>query len=115
MTWEPRLTVIVILFDESGSGEVLAPSFMIEKAAIAIAAKSLLVVSPRVGAEQDTTGFQGRMQLSQYPREWAWPLRDDLHNWICVIEEMEKISLSDQHRLHEIGKFLDKELDFDVA
>ena len=49
--------------DESGSGDVIAPGVEIEKAVIAIAAQSLLVVSSRVGAEQDAIGLQGGMQF----------------------------------------------------
>ena len=48
VTWSPRRTVIVLHFDESRGGHVVAPGVEIEKAAIAIAAESLLVVSSRI-------------------------------------------------------------------
>lgn len=68
---------------------------------------------PRYGTPVYADGSTGDSDL--YPRGWMWPLRVDLHDWICVVEEIDEISLSDEDRLHEIGKFLDEEFDFDVA
>ncbi len=65
--WWPEITLHL---DESDGGDVIAPGVEFEEAAIAIAAKTFLVVSSRVRAEQDTSRFQGRCEFEQNPRQF---------------------------------------------
>ena len=60
---EPRWAEVTLHFEEPRSDDVIAPSVEIEKTAKAITAQPLLVVSSRVGAEQDAIGLQGGMQI----------------------------------------------------
>ena len=45
---EPRRAEVTLHLEESGIGEVIAPGVEIEEAAIAVTAKTFLVVSSRV-------------------------------------------------------------------
>jgi hypothetical protein len=54
----------VVYLDKSRGRDISAPSIEIEKAGKAISVQSFLVVSSRVGAEQDAIGLQGGMQVA---------------------------------------------------
>ena len=68
---------------------------------------------PRYGTPVYEDGSIGDPDF--YPRGWSWPLPDFLDDWLCVTDEMDEVPLSDEERLQEVTKFLEKEFDFDFA
>ncbi len=57
-------------FDEAGVGQVRAPALKIVIGAVTLAVPAFDVVAARVGAKENAVGFEGRMQLAQYARQF---------------------------------------------
>lgn len=57
-------------FDKTGSKQMLPPGGKVVIGAIAFAADALFVAAARIRTEQDSGGFQRRLQLAQHARQF---------------------------------------------
>ena len=66
-----RRAVVVVQLAKTRGGDVGAPRLGIMKAAVAPTGPTFLVVAPRVRAEEDSAGFEGRREVAEDPGELA--------------------------------------------
>src|SRR4029077_17847048 len=70
---QARRTMIVGNLDEAGGGRIIAPSLVIEIAAVTLVAQAFLVASSGVRGEQDAPGLEAPGKLDKHPGKFlAW-------------------------------------------